>query len=84
PALRGISDALRARLDAAGFDRRTVSHAESAIMGYVVGATLWRIRNGDDADRAGAGDDEFEFGLDLLLAGLDARASADKPVAARG
>ncbi|MFN2484041.1 MAG: TetR/AcrR family transcriptional regulator [Candidatus Limnocylindria bacterium] len=77
PSLSRTSAALRDRLKEAGFDAETVAHAETAVMGYVVGSTLWVLREGasDDASAGAAGprDDEFEFGLDLLLAGLESR-----------
>ena len=81
PALSRTSAALRGRLREAGFDAETVAHAETAVMGYVVGSTLWVLRSGARDDQAAVRqasprDDEFEFGLDLLLAGLEARLPA--------
>ena len=80
PSLSRTSAALRERLLDAGFDAETVAHAETAVMGYVVGSTLWVLRadpaQASHAEADESRDDEFEFGLDLLLAGLEARRPA--------
>ena len=47
----------------AGLDEATAQHAQTALQNYITGSSLW------DADRQGS-DDDFEFGLDVLVAGL--------------
>ena len=47
----------------AGLDEATAQRAQTALQNYITGSSLW------DADRQGS-DDDFEFGLDVLVAGL--------------
>lgn len=81
-SLRKRSDAIESVLARAGFDDASRLRAQCAVMGYVLGSTMWLADRSVDA--AGRGESvtaellaaeaeaHFEFGLDVLLAGLDA------------
>jgi AcrR family transcriptional regulator len=63
----------------AGLERDNAPRAQCALHGYLTGSSMWeRHRTGDGAasppgTRASTGDEDFEFGLDLLIQGLRAR-----------
>ena len=70
PAMRRATEALASSLRAAGFDEASVAPAQCAVIGFVMGSTLWQLGE-DQSDEA-----DFEFGLEVLLAGLDAKLGA--------
>ena len=81
PAMRRLTDALAATLRAAGFAEEDVNPGVCAVIGFATGSTLWLLgaaaepaveRVPSRATGPGGGED-FEFGLDVLLAGLTAR-----------
>ena len=81
-SLRRRSDAIESVLARASFDDRGRLRAQCAVMGYVLGSTMWLADQSVDAGRRGdavtarpGADAEahFEFGLDVLLAGLEAQ-----------
>ena len=86
PQNRTMSDVMGRMLEMwrrAGLDAEQAARAQCAVQGFVTGATLWEVaQDGEDhgpasirASGAGGGRghrDEFEFGLDVLIAGLSA------------
>ena len=67
-ALTALEQVWRALTDA-GFDDADALRALQALLAFVVGQALWQY--GPDGDRNV--DDEFEFGLEVLLLGLAAK-----------
>jgi hypothetical protein len=63
----------------AGLERDEAPRAQCALHGYLTGSSMWDAHRTGDGEatapgaRAPAGDEDFEFGLDLLIQGLRAR-----------
>jgi TetR/AcrR family transcriptional regulator, tetracycline repressor protein len=71
-----VTARMRAMWEAAGMDAERAARAQSAVQGFVTGTSLWEVTasEGGAARTSGTGDDAtFEFGLDVLVAGLRAR-----------
>lgn len=86
-AMRSATEELAASLRRAGFSEEGAAKAECAIVGFVMGATLWTIGSSDAPapapEAAPAEDttqDHFEFGLAVLLAGLEAKLSGQPAI----
>ena len=79
PTLASIHEQMVPVWRTAGLEREEAPRAQCALHGYLTGSSMWdahRPRNAQ-ASAAGtrrtAGDEDFEFGLDLLIQGLRAR-----------
>jgi AcrR family transcriptional regulator len=72
PASVELVERVVAVLDRAGFGRDAV-HAFQAGVTFVIGQTLFRLGASGDAEPSIAADEEFEYGLDALLLGLEAK-----------
>lgn len=73
-AMRAATEELAVSLRRAGFSDEGAARAECAIVGFVMGTTLWTLDSGDGAATTeGPSDDHFEYGLAVLLAGLEAK-----------
>lgn len=76
PSGRRVKEALRSALSESGLSDRDVGRATSAFLGYAAGFALEELtgvgRRSTEAEEA-----DFEFGLDLLLAGTGARATLE-------
>ena len=59
-------------LDEAGFSELDSLRAVQSLLAFVVGQALWQFTGEVDRGR----DDEFDFGLDLMLRGLESRLEA--------
>lgn len=57
----------------AGFSELDALRAFQSLLAFVVGQAMWQYSPGGDRNV----DDEFEFGLDAMLRGFDARLAGD-------
>jgi TetR/AcrR family transcriptional regulator, tetracycline repressor protein len=70
PALVSAFERMVGMWRAAGLDDVRAVHAQCAVQGYVTGAVLWQGTSGGGAPGGPRPDEDFEFGLGALLAGL--------------
>jgi AcrR family transcriptional regulator len=78
PTLASIHEQMMPLWRSAGLERDLAPRAQCALHGYLTGSSMWDAHrsaaNGNGAHRQVAGGDEdFEFGLDLLIRGMRSR-----------
>jgi AcrR family transcriptional regulator len=78
PTLASIHEQMVPLWRSAGLEHDLASRAQCALHGYLTGSSLWDAHRSAATDNGArghvtVGDEEFEFGLDVLMRGLRAR-----------
>ena len=78
PSIQAANEAIDEVLRSAGFGQQAVGRAQCAIIGYMTGSVLWLLGGSPFSGAARTDEpqtrgDEFEFGIDAVLTGLQAK-----------